>query len=129
MCQEEGSFERCIAIVLLLQSDSGTDLPSLATVTFGFSRFHIINRFLRKELAWKAGDLLFTYINLASSPTPDDTFANLFKVHLPRRLIAYRGCFSVAICVGRRSDSLLWDSYMEQGSTEEDSRPKSNATG
>ncbi|KAG1802990.1 putative ubiquitin-like modifier [Suillus variegatus] len=36
-------------------------------------------QFLRKELGWKAGDPLFTYINLAFSPAPDDTVSNLYK--------------------------------------------------
>ncbi|KAK0473456.1 APG12-domain-containing protein [Armillaria novae-zelandiae] len=37
------------------------------------------NSFLRKELSWKAGEPLHTYINLAFSPAPDDTVSNLFK--------------------------------------------------
>ena len=62
------------------------------------NRFQAVIAFLRKELGWKAGDPLvrrplprtpgrsegcgaqFTYINLAFSPAPDDTVANLFKV-------------------------------------------------
>ena len=78
------------------------------------NRFQAVIQFLRKELGWKQGDPLvsslipltasrhhvcvlakgsfsllrhmqFTYINLAFSPAPDDTVANLFKVclHLP----------------------------------------------
>jgi ubiquitin-like protein ATG12 len=43
------------------------------------NRFQAVIQFLRKELAWKAGDPLFTYINLAFSPAPDDTVSNLFK--------------------------------------------------
>ncbi|OSX62144.1 hypothetical protein POSPLADRAFT_1142343 [Postia placenta MAD-698-R-SB12] len=43
------------------------------------NRFQAVIQFLRKELGWKAGDPLFTYINLAFSPAPDDTVANLFK--------------------------------------------------
>ncbi|KAM5532116.1 hypothetical protein V8D89_014209 [Ganoderma adspersum] len=43
------------------------------------NRFQAVIQFLRKELAWKQGDPLFTYINLAFSPAPDDTVANLFK--------------------------------------------------
>ncbi|KAH7105776.1 ubiquitin-like autophagy protein Apg12-domain-containing protein [Auriculariales sp. MPI-PUGE-AT-0066] len=44
------------------------------------NRFQAVIQFLRKELGWKAGDPLFTYINLAFSPAPDDTVANLFKL-------------------------------------------------
>ena len=64
------------------------------------NRFQAVIQFLRKELAWKAGDPLvstlivgsmtvlikisgtiqFTYINLAFSPAPDDTVSNLYKV-------------------------------------------------
>ncbi|TFK68064.1 APG12-domain-containing protein [Pluteus cervinus] len=43
------------------------------------NRFQAVIHFLRKELGWKAGDPLFTYINLAFSPAPDDTVSNLFK--------------------------------------------------
>ncbi|KAH9919486.1 APG12-domain-containing protein [Epithele typhae] len=43
------------------------------------NRFQAVIQFLRKELGWKQGDPLFTYINLAFSPAPDDTVANLFK--------------------------------------------------
>ncbi|KAI0311496.1 APG12-domain-containing protein [Amylostereum chailletii] len=43
------------------------------------NRFQAVIQFLRKELGWKAGDPLFTYINLAFSPAPDDTVANLYR--------------------------------------------------
>ncbi|KAG8221668.1 putative ubiquitin-like modifier [Butyriboletus roseoflavus] len=43
------------------------------------NRFQAVIQFLRKELGWKAGEPLFTYINLAFSPAPDDTVSNLFK--------------------------------------------------
>ncbi|KAJ7621116.1 putative ubiquitin-like modifier [Roridomyces roridus] len=43
------------------------------------NRFQAVIQFLRKELGWKASDPLFTYINLAFSPAPDDTVSNLFK--------------------------------------------------
>ncbi|KIY53136.1 putative ubiquitin-like modifier [Fistulina hepatica ATCC 64428] len=43
------------------------------------NRFQAVIQFLRRELGWKAGDPLFTYINLAFSPAPDDTVSNLFK--------------------------------------------------
>ncbi|THG93651.1 hypothetical protein EW026_g7643 [Hermanssonia centrifuga] len=43
------------------------------------NRFQAVIQFLRKELGWKAGDPLFTYINLAFAPAPDDTVSNLFK--------------------------------------------------
>jgi len=43
------------------------------------NRFQAVIQFLRKELGWKSTDPLFTYINLAFSPAPDDTVANLFK--------------------------------------------------
>ncbi|KAG1743251.1 putative ubiquitin-like modifier [Suillus paluster] len=43
------------------------------------NRFQAVIQFLRKELGWKAGDPLFTYINLAFSPAPDDTVSNLYK--------------------------------------------------
>ncbi|KAG8935003.1 Ubiquitin-like protein [Tulasnella sp. 419] len=43
------------------------------------NRFQAVIQFLRKELGWKSSDPLFTYINLAFSPAPDDTVANLFK--------------------------------------------------
>ncbi|SJL09479.1 probable Autophagy-related protein 12 [Armillaria ostoyae] len=43
------------------------------------NRFQAVIQFLRKELAWKAGEPLHTYINLAFSPAPDDTVSNLFK--------------------------------------------------
>ena len=71
------------------------------------NRFQAVIQFLRKELGWKQGDplvsnlscahgdhvwwynisltsssLQFTYINLAFSPAPDDTVANLFKVSI-----------------------------------------------
>ncbi|KAK0217118.1 APG12-domain-containing protein [Armillaria fumosa] len=43
------------------------------------NRFQAVIQFLRKELSWKAGEPLHTYINLAFSPAPDDTVSNLFK--------------------------------------------------
>ncbi|KAG6899000.1 hypothetical protein C0995_007495, partial [Termitomyces sp. Mi166 len=43
------------------------------------NRFQAVIQFLRKELGWQAGDPLFTYVNLAFSPAPDDTVSNLFK--------------------------------------------------
>ncbi|KAG8760050.1 Ubiquitin-like protein [Ceratobasidium sp. 428] len=43
------------------------------------NRFQAVIQFLRKELGWQPTDPLFTYINLAFSPAPDDTVANLFK--------------------------------------------------
>jgi len=43
------------------------------------NRFQTVIQFLRKEIGWKQGDALFTYINLAFSPAPDDTVSNLFK--------------------------------------------------
>nr|WEX49794.1 ubiquitin-like ATG12 [Rhizoctonia solani] len=56
------------------------------------NRFQAVIQFLRKELGWQPTDplvgahflcfstlWLFTYINLAFSPAPDDTVANLFK--------------------------------------------------
>ncbi|KAH8110161.1 ubiquitin-like protein Atg12 [Phellopilus nigrolimitatus] len=43
------------------------------------NRFQTVIQFLRKELGWKSADALFTYINLAFSPAPDDTVSNLFK--------------------------------------------------
>jgi hypothetical protein len=43
------------------------------------NRFQAVIQFLRKELGWKSSDPLFTYINLAFSPAPDDTVSNLFR--------------------------------------------------
>lgn len=43
------------------------------------NRFQAVIQFLRKELGWKAGEPLFTYINLAFSPAPDDSVANLYR--------------------------------------------------
>lgn len=43
------------------------------------NRFQTVIQFLRKELGWKAGDTLFTYINLAFAPAPDDVVLNLYK--------------------------------------------------
>jgi len=43
------------------------------------NRFQTVIQFLRKELGWKAGEPLFTYINLAFSPAPDDTVTNLYR--------------------------------------------------
>ncbi|KAI0254542.1 putative autophagy-related protein 12 [Lactifluus subvellereus] len=43
------------------------------------NRFQAVIQFLRKELGWKPGEPLFTYINLAFSPAPDDTIANLYR--------------------------------------------------
>ncbi|KDQ53939.1 hypothetical protein JAAARDRAFT_38917 [Jaapia argillacea MUCL 33604] len=43
------------------------------------NRFQAVIQFLRKELGWKAGEPLYTYINMAFSPAPDDTVSNLFK--------------------------------------------------
>jgi len=44
------------------------------------NRFQAVIQFLRRELGWPAGDALFTYINLAFSPAPDDTVSNLYKM-------------------------------------------------
>ncbi|RDB17672.1 Ubiquitin-like protein ATG12 [Hypsizygus marmoreus] len=41
--------------------------------------FQAVIQFLRKELGWQAREPLFTYVNLAFSPAPDDTVSNLFK--------------------------------------------------
>ncbi|KAI0029225.1 autophagy protein 12, partial [Vararia minispora EC-137] len=43
------------------------------------NRFQAVIQFLRKELGWKQGEPLYTYINLAFSPAPDDTVANLYR--------------------------------------------------
>ncbi|THH30962.1 hypothetical protein EUX98_g3213 [Antrodiella citrinella] len=43
------------------------------------NRFQAVIQFVRRQLQWKAGDPLFTYINLAFAPAPDDTVANLYK--------------------------------------------------
>ncbi|KIL61622.1 hypothetical protein M378DRAFT_13424 [Amanita muscaria Koide BX008] len=43
------------------------------------NRFQAVIQFLRKELGWASNEPLFTYINLAFSPAPDDTVANLYK--------------------------------------------------
>ncbi|PFH51574.1 hypothetical protein AMATHDRAFT_46930 [Amanita thiersii Skay4041] len=43
------------------------------------NRFQAVIQFLRKELVWAANEPLHTYINLAFSPAPDDTVANLYK--------------------------------------------------
>ncbi|KAI9465823.1 putative ubiquitin-like modifier [Lactarius psammicola] len=43
------------------------------------NRFQAVIQFLRKELGWKTGEPLFTYINLAFSPAPDDTISNLYR--------------------------------------------------
>ncbi|PSR71667.1 hypothetical protein PHLCEN_2v12520 [Hermanssonia centrifuga] len=43
------------------------------------NKFQAVIQFLRRELGWKAEDPLFTYINLAFAPAPDDTVSNLFK--------------------------------------------------
>ncbi|RDB15069.1 Ubiquitin-like protein ATG12 [Hypsizygus marmoreus] len=43
------------------------------------NRFQAVIQFLRRELGWQAGEPLFTYVNLAFSPAPDDTVSNLFK--------------------------------------------------
>ncbi|KAE9387904.1 APG12-domain-containing protein [Gymnopus androsaceus JB14] len=43
------------------------------------NRFQALIQFLRKELGYKGTEPLHTYINLAFSPAPDDTAANLFK--------------------------------------------------
>jgi len=42
-------------------------------------RFQAVILFVKKEIGWKAGVPLFTYINSSFSPTPDDIVANLFK--------------------------------------------------
>ncbi|KAF5354152.1 hypothetical protein D9756_007120 [Leucocoprinus leucothites] len=44
------------------------------------NRFQAVIQFLRRELGWQASEPLFTYINLAFSPAPDDTVSNLFKM-------------------------------------------------
>ncbi|KAF8629515.1 hypothetical protein AX17_005641 [Amanita inopinata Kibby_2008] len=43
------------------------------------NRFQAVIQFLRKELGWATNEPLFTYINLAFSPAPDDTVSNLYK--------------------------------------------------
>ncbi|CAD6571196.1 MAG: hypothetical protein TREMPRED_000197 [Tremellales sp. Tagirdzhanova-0007] len=48
-------------------------------VTAG-NRFQAVIVFLRSQLGLKQGDPLFTYINAAFAPAPDDTVGNLFKV-------------------------------------------------
>ncbi|KAG5634596.1 hypothetical protein H0H81_001438 [Sphagnurus paluster] len=50
------------------------------------NRFQAVIQFLRKELGWAPGEPLFTYVNLAFSPAPDDTVSNLFKVRRVRFL-------------------------------------------
>ncbi|KAL7418269.1 Ubiquitin-like protein [Cryptotrichosporon argae] len=47
-------------------------------VTAG-NKFQAVIVFLRGQLGLKAGDPLFTYINGAFAPAPDDTVGNLFK--------------------------------------------------
>ncbi|KAF7324825.1 Ubiquitin-like protein ATG12 [Mycena kentingensis (nom. inval.)] len=59
------------------------------------NRFQAVIQFLRKELGWKAGDPLFTYINLAFSPAPDDTVSNLFKYYRCLGLGYHRPCTSL----------------------------------
>ncbi|TFL02375.1 APG12-domain-containing protein [Pterulicium gracile] len=43
------------------------------------NRFQAVIQFLRRELGYKPGDPLFTYINNAFSPAPDDPVINLYK--------------------------------------------------
>ncbi|KZT69601.1 APG12-domain-containing protein [Daedalea quercina L-15889] len=43
------------------------------------NQFRAVIRFLRKQLGYKSQDSLFTYINLAFAPAPDDTVLNLSK--------------------------------------------------
>jgi ubiquitin-like protein ATG12 len=42
--------------------------------------FQFVIQFLRKQLSYKESQSLFTYINLAFAPAPDDCVASLFKV-------------------------------------------------
>ncbi|KAF7433003.1 hypothetical protein PC9H_004947 [Pleurotus ostreatus] len=51
------------------------------------SRFQAVIQFLRKQLGWKTGTPLFTYINLAFAPAPDDTVASLFKASPPSMVV------------------------------------------
>ncbi|KAF9450848.1 autophagy protein 12 [Macrolepiota fuliginosa MF-IS2] len=44
------------------------------------NRFQAVIQFLRRELGWQGSEPLFTYINLAFSPAPDDTVSNLYKM-------------------------------------------------
>lgn len=91
------------------------------------NRFQTVIQFLRKELGWKAGDALvciqfsglisflmvrvrqFTYINLAFSPSPDDTVSNLFKVPVLHSSLwtSATDALSSVICNGRAFDSQL----------------------
>ncbi|ORX40743.1 ubiquitin-like autophagy protein Apg12-domain-containing protein [Kockovaella imperatae] len=47
-------------------------------VTAG-NKFQAVIVFLRNQLGLKQSDPLFTYINAAFAPAPDDTVGNLFK--------------------------------------------------
>ncbi|GFZ48488.1 Ubiquitin-like protein ATG12 [Saitozyma sp. JCM 24511] len=47
-------------------------------VTAG-NKFQAVIVFLRSQLGIKASDPLFTYINAAFAPAPDDTVGNLYK--------------------------------------------------
>ncbi|ORY28171.1 ubiquitin-like autophagy protein Apg12-domain-containing protein [Naematelia encephala] len=47
-------------------------------VTAG-NKFQAVIVFLRSQLGLKPGDPLFTYINAAFAPAPDDTVGNLYK--------------------------------------------------
>ncbi|WVR07838.1 ubiquitin-like protein ATG12 [Kwoniella sp. DSM 27419] len=42
-------------------------------------KFHAVALFLRSQLGLKKDDPLFTYINAAFAPAPDDTVGNLYK--------------------------------------------------
>ncbi|EIM92172.1 autophagy protein 12, partial [Stereum hirsutum FP-91666 SS1] len=63
------------------------------------NRFQAVIQFLRKELGWKASDPLFTYINLAFAPAPDDTVANLYKSFATdgRLIVNYRSVHASAL--------------------------------
>ncbi|KAJ7158351.1 ubiquitin-like autophagy protein Apg12-domain-containing protein [Mycena crocata] len=43
------------------------------------SPFQVVIRNLRKKLGMKAQDSLFTYINFAFAPAPDEVLGNLYK--------------------------------------------------
>ncbi|KAF8995909.1 ubiquitin-like autophagy protein Apg12-domain-containing protein [Cyathus striatus] len=43
------------------------------------NRFETVILFLRKKLGWSAQEPLYTYINSAFSPAPDDVVSSLFK--------------------------------------------------
>ncbi|TXT13922.1 uncharacterized protein COLE_00115 [Cutaneotrichosporon oleaginosum] len=79
---DKSKIRKDVKIVVLFKSIGSA--PIMKSNIFKISsanKFQTVTTFLRKQLGFKNTDPLFTYINGAFAPTPDDIVGNLFDCY------------------------------------------------